>query len=116
MNRKSTSPIPEPIVQLQRQLDQFRSTQQRPSPAATSLLFCILIRLTIRGECGAWLLQCALSSIRLSSASPGRSQTRSCHESAQRIRVKRLERSIAQCRRISGRLTAEPQHRERDRL
>ena len=27
MNRKSTSPIPEPIVQLQRQLDQFRSTQ-----------------------------------------------------------------------------------------
>jgi hypothetical protein len=29
MNRKSTSPIPEPIAQLQRQLDQFRSTQQR---------------------------------------------------------------------------------------
>src|SRR5579863_104105 len=29
MNRKSTSPIPEPIVQLQRQLDQFRSTQRR---------------------------------------------------------------------------------------
>ena len=27
MNRKSTSPIPEPIVHLQRQLDQFRSTQ-----------------------------------------------------------------------------------------
>src|SRR5258708_23450147 len=27
MNGKSTSPIPEPIVQLQRQLDQFRSTQ-----------------------------------------------------------------------------------------
>ena len=27
MNRKSTPPIPEPIVQLQRQLDQFRSTQ-----------------------------------------------------------------------------------------
>ena len=27
MNHKSTSPIPEPIVQLQRQLDQFRSTQ-----------------------------------------------------------------------------------------
>src|ERR1700683_590028 len=29
MNRKNASPIPEPIVQLQRQLDQFRSTQQR---------------------------------------------------------------------------------------
>ena len=27
MNRKSTSPIPEAITQLQRQLDQFRSTQ-----------------------------------------------------------------------------------------
>ena len=27
MNRKSTPPIPEAIVQLQRQLDQFRSTQ-----------------------------------------------------------------------------------------
>jgi hypothetical protein len=27
LNRKSTSPIPEPIVQLQRQLDQFRSTR-----------------------------------------------------------------------------------------
>lgn len=27
MNRKSTSPIPEAIAQLQRQLDQFRSTQ-----------------------------------------------------------------------------------------
>jgi hypothetical protein len=27
VNRKSTSPIPEPIVQLQRQLDQFRSMQ-----------------------------------------------------------------------------------------
>ena len=27
MNRKSTLPIPEAIVQLQRQLDQFRSTQ-----------------------------------------------------------------------------------------
>jgi hypothetical protein len=27
LNSKSTSPIPEPIVQLQRQLDQFRSTQ-----------------------------------------------------------------------------------------
>ena len=33
MNRKSTSPIPEAIVQLQRQLDQFRSTQpQRTKP------------------------------------------------------------------------------------
>jgi hypothetical protein len=29
VNHKSTSPIPEPIVQLQRQLDQFRSTQPR---------------------------------------------------------------------------------------
>jgi hypothetical protein len=29
MNRKNTSPIPEPIVQLQRQLDQFRSIRQR---------------------------------------------------------------------------------------
>lgn len=28
MNRKST-PVPEPITQLQRQLDQFRSTQPR---------------------------------------------------------------------------------------
>ncbi|MGA2755628.1 MAG: hypothetical protein ABSE53_17885 [Terracidiphilus sp.] len=27
MNHKGTSPIPEPIVQLQRQLDQFRSTR-----------------------------------------------------------------------------------------
>jgi hypothetical protein len=27
LNRKSTSPIPEPIVQLQRQLDQFRSAR-----------------------------------------------------------------------------------------
>jgi hypothetical protein len=27
MNRKSTAPIPEPIAQLQRQLEQFRSTQ-----------------------------------------------------------------------------------------
>jgi len=27
--RKSSTPIPEPIVQLQRQLDQFRSTQPR---------------------------------------------------------------------------------------
>jgi hypothetical protein len=29
VNRKSTLPIPEPILQLQRQLDQFRSTQPR---------------------------------------------------------------------------------------
>ncbi len=29
MNRKSTLPIAEPILQLQRQLDQFRSTQPR---------------------------------------------------------------------------------------
>ena len=29
MNRKSTPPIPEAIAQLQRQLDQFRSTQPR---------------------------------------------------------------------------------------
>ena len=29
MNRKSTPAIPEAIIQLQRQLDQFRSTQQR---------------------------------------------------------------------------------------
>ena len=29
MNRKSTPPIPEAIVQLQRQLDQFRSTRPR---------------------------------------------------------------------------------------
>jgi len=29
VNRKSTSPIPDAIVQLQRQLDQFRSTQPR---------------------------------------------------------------------------------------
>ncbi|MGA3020028.1 MAG: hypothetical protein ABSF62_23155 [Bryobacteraceae bacterium] len=29
MNRKSTLSIPEPIAQLQRQLDQFRSTQSR---------------------------------------------------------------------------------------
>ena len=29
MNRKSTTPISEPILQLQRQLDQFRSTQPR---------------------------------------------------------------------------------------
>ena len=29
MDRKRTSPIPEPVLQLQRQLDQFRSTQPR---------------------------------------------------------------------------------------
>ena len=29
MNRKDTQPIPEPILQLQRQLDQFRSTQSQ---------------------------------------------------------------------------------------
>ena len=29
MNRKSIPAIPEAIIQLQRQLDQFRSTQQR---------------------------------------------------------------------------------------
>ena len=29
MNRKSKLPIPEPIAQLQRQLDQFRSTQSQ---------------------------------------------------------------------------------------
>jgi hypothetical protein len=29
VNRKSTLPIPKPILQLQRQLDQFRSTQPR---------------------------------------------------------------------------------------
>ena len=33
MNRKSTAPIPEAIAQLQRQLDQFRSTR----PARTNL-------------------------------------------------------------------------------
>ena len=37
MNRKSTSLIPEPIVQLQRQLDQFRSTQQRRTKLPESL-------------------------------------------------------------------------------
>src|SRR5712691_12902342 len=37
MNRKSTSPIPEPIVQLQRQFDQFRSTQQRRTKLPESL-------------------------------------------------------------------------------
>ncbi len=29
MNHKNASPIPEPVLQLQRQLDQFRSTQPR---------------------------------------------------------------------------------------
>ncbi len=37
MNRKSTPPIPEPIVQLQRQLDQFRSTQPRRTKLPESL-------------------------------------------------------------------------------
>ena len=37
MNRKSTLPIPEPIAQLQRQLDQFRSTQQRRTKLPESL-------------------------------------------------------------------------------
>ena len=37
MNRKSTLPIPEPIVQLQRQLDQFRSTQPRRTKLPESL-------------------------------------------------------------------------------
>ena len=36
MNRKST-PIPEPIAQLQRQLDQFRSTQPRRTKLPESL-------------------------------------------------------------------------------
>ena len=37
MNRKSTPPIPEAIVQLQRQLDQFRSTQPRRTKLPESL-------------------------------------------------------------------------------
>jgi len=37
MNRKSTPPIPEPIAQLQRQLDQFRSTQSRRTKLPESL-------------------------------------------------------------------------------
>ena len=37
MNRKSTPPIPEPIAQLQRQLDQFRSTQPRRTKLPESL-------------------------------------------------------------------------------
>ena len=37
MNRKITSPIPEAIVQLQRQLDQFRSTQPQRTKLPESL-------------------------------------------------------------------------------
>ena len=37
MNRKSTSPIPEAIAQLQRQLEQFRSTQPRRTKLPESL-------------------------------------------------------------------------------
>ena len=37
MNHKSTSPIPEPIVQLQGQLDQFRNTQPRRTKLPESL-------------------------------------------------------------------------------
>ena len=37
MNRKSSTAIPEPIVQLQRQLDQFRSTQPRRTKLPESL-------------------------------------------------------------------------------
>jgi hypothetical protein len=37
MNRKSPSPIPEPIVQLRRQLDQFRSTRLRRTKLPESL-------------------------------------------------------------------------------
>ena len=37
MNPKSTPPIPEPIVQLQRQLDQFRSTQSQRTKLPESL-------------------------------------------------------------------------------
>ena len=37
MNRKDTLPIPEAIVQLQRQLDQFRSTQPRRTKLPESL-------------------------------------------------------------------------------
>ena len=37
MNRKSTLPIPEAIVQLQRQLDQFRSTQPKRTKLPESL-------------------------------------------------------------------------------
>ena len=37
MNRKKTLPIPEPIAQLQRQLDQFRSTQPQRTKLPESL-------------------------------------------------------------------------------
>ena len=37
MNRKTTLPIPEAIVQVQRQLDQFRSTQPRRTKLPESL-------------------------------------------------------------------------------
>ncbi|HLE37646.1 MAG TPA: hypothetical protein VI699_10940 [Candidatus Acidoferrales bacterium] len=37
MNRRSKPPIPEPIAQLQRQLDQFRSTQPRRTKLPESL-------------------------------------------------------------------------------
>ena len=37
MNRKSTPAIPEPIAELQRQLDQFRSTQPRRTKLPESL-------------------------------------------------------------------------------
>jgi len=37
VNRKITPPIPEAIVQLQRQLDQFRSTQPRRTKLPESL-------------------------------------------------------------------------------
>ena len=37
MNRKSTLSIPEPIAQVQRQLDQFRSTQPRRTKLPESL-------------------------------------------------------------------------------
>ena len=37
MNRKSAQPIPEAILQLQRQLDQFRSTQPRRTKLPESL-------------------------------------------------------------------------------
>jgi hypothetical protein len=37
LNNKSTSPIPESIIQLQRQLDQFRSTQPHRTRLPESL-------------------------------------------------------------------------------
>ena len=37
MNRKRTAPVPEAITQLQRQLDQFRSTQPRRTKLPESL-------------------------------------------------------------------------------